>query len=383
MVDPLENGLFDIPDNDNMDETFPPLPPPFSPGEGGDPFTGEGDGEISKLAEVPAAKRRGVKRPQPKLDSQRLTSERGLPALRTLFDNVHFKGKGHEAEDLRVLMQRMENWAHRLYPKLQFEDFIDKLETLGSKKEVQTCLKRIRLDMPLIHEDFIGNDGEDDAVASSDGRVVNHDDPEPFGDGGFAENPPGPAPSQFLSSQAGPVHSTPAPSQFLSSQAGPVHSTPAPSQFLSSQAGPVHSTPAPSLTEEQQRRIELNKQLALERRLARVQQHTGGSQEMTSSQSADGPSTSQSQEMTSSQSADGPSTSQSQEMTSSQSADGPSTSQSTAETSSHRQQTDLHSSALSHPFPASRAGRRMRPDQDPAEQADHPGQSSKHGSPVS
>lgn len=26
----------------------------------------------------------------------RLISERGLPALRTLFDNVHFKGKGHE-----------------------------------------------------------------------------------------------------------------------------------------------------------------------------------------------------------------------------------------------------------------------------------------------
>ncbi|KAK6294087.1 hypothetical protein J4Q44_G00349170 [Coregonus suidteri] len=387
MVDPLENGLFDIPDNDNIDETFPPLPPPFSPGEGGDPFTGEGDGEISKLAEVPAAKRRGVKRPQPKLDSQRLTSERGLPALRTLFDNVHFKGKGHEAEDLRVLMQRMENWAHRLYPKLQFEDFIDKLETLGSKKEVQTCLKRIRLDMPLIHEDFIGNDGEDDAVASSDGRVVNHDDPDPFGDGGFAENPPGLAPSQFLSSQAGPVHSTPAPSQFLSSQAGPVHSTPAPSQFLSSQAGPVHSTPAPSLTEEQQKRIELNKQLALERRLARVQQHTGGSQEMTSSQSADGPSTSQSQEMTSSQSADGPSTSQSQEMTSSQSADGPSTSQSQEMTSSQSADGPSTSSASSsHPFPSQQQQDGEDEDPEPRgpgpEQARPPqGQSSKHGFP--
>lgn len=34
-------------------------------------------------------------------------------------------------------MQKMENWAHRLYPKLQFEDFIDKVERLGSKKEVQ------------------------------------------------------------------------------------------------------------------------------------------------------------------------------------------------------------------------------------------------------
>ena len=34
-------------------------------------------------------------------------------------------------------MKRMENWAHRLYPKLQFEDFIDRLETLGAKKDVQ------------------------------------------------------------------------------------------------------------------------------------------------------------------------------------------------------------------------------------------------------
>lgn len=42
-----------------------------------------------------------------------------------------------KAEDLRVLMKRMENWAHRLYPKLQFEDFIDRLETLGAKKDVQ------------------------------------------------------------------------------------------------------------------------------------------------------------------------------------------------------------------------------------------------------
>ena len=39
--------------------------------------------------------------------------------------------------------------------------------------------------------------------------------------------------------------------------------------------GPVHSTPAPTLTDEQQRRIKLNKQLALERRLARKQPPTG------------------------------------------------------------------------------------------------------------
>lgn len=43
----------------------------------------------------------------------------------------------NKAEDLRLLMQKMENWAHRLFPKLQFENFIDKVEKLGAKKEVQ------------------------------------------------------------------------------------------------------------------------------------------------------------------------------------------------------------------------------------------------------
>ncbi|XP_029000137.1 TIMELESS-interacting protein [Betta splendens] len=234
---PTKSGHHTIPDYDGLeDEAFPPLPPPDSPGQAAqddaDPF---GNGEASQLAEVPAAKRRGVKRPQPKLDAQRLISERGLPALRTLFENVHFKGKGHEAENLRLLMQKMENWAHRLYPKLQFEGFIDKVEKLGQKKEVQTCLKRIRLDMPLTHEDLLGED-----VAAPEMQIFG--DPDVSGGGAFFTDP-----------------------------------------------GPVHSTPAPSLTEEQRRRMELNRQRAMERRFARQQQQTDLSESQTmTSTPADG-----------------------------------------------------------------------------------------------
>jgi len=78
------------------------------------------------------------------------------------------------------------------------------------------------------------------------------EDADPFGSSGV-----------FPGDSQGPVHSTPA----------PAHSTPAPDH---STPAPAHSTPAPpTLTEEQRRRIELNKQLALERRLARLRQHTG------------------------------------------------------------------------------------------------------------
>ncbi|NWU96822.1 TIPIN protein, partial [Upupa epops] len=85
------------------------------------------------------------------------------------------------AEDLKTLIQHMEHWAHRLFPKLQFEDFIDRVEYLGNKKEVQTCLKRIRLDLPIVHEDFAshedggeeskGQDPADEDVRSSFGNV--------------------------------------------------------------------------------------------------------------------------------------------------------------------------------------------------------------------
>ncbi|KFQ40692.1 TIMELESS-interacting protein, partial [Mesitornis unicolor] len=216
MIDPLENNLFDLPDYENTeDERFPPLPPPASPGRDDVEWAqanGEPDGnQQSQAKDSAAAPRKAVKRPRPKLDAQRLISERGLPALRHLFDNVKFKGKGHEVrrEDLRTLIRHMEHWAHRLYPKLQFEDFIERVEYLGSKKEVQTCLKRIRLDLPILHEDFVSNK---DGGGESNGLDTATEDAHELG-----------------------------------------------------------SLPATTLTEEQQERIRRNRQLALERRQAKMQ----------------------------------------------------------------------------------------------------------------
>ncbi|VFV33726.1 timeless-interacting protein [Lynx pardinus] len=217
MLEP-QNGLIDLPDYEHVeDETFPPFPPPASPqredGEGAEP-----DEELGRGAPVPVPPKRTVKRNIPRLDAQRLISERGLPALRHVFDKAKFKGKGYEAEDLKTLIRHMEHWAHRLFPKLQFEDFIDRVEYLGSKKEVQTCLKRIRLDLPILHEDFINNNDE---VRENNVHDVTATESDPF-----------------LTSS-------------LESE-----------KFASESSR--------SLTEEQQQRIERNKQLALERRQAKL-----------------------------------------------------------------------------------------------------------------
>ncbi|XP_067874356.1 TIMELESS-interacting protein isoform X2 [Heterodontus francisci] len=180
MSDTLEHGLFDIPDYDHLeDETFPPLPPPSSPGQveyGEDFANGEEGRQEGTQSKEPVVLRKGVKRPQPKLDAHRLTSNRGLPALRNLFNNIRFKGKGHE-----------------------------------------TCLKKIRLDIPITDEDFISNE----VVENEDGLQIDNLE------------------TSFNSMSGQPA---------------------------------AESTPSSStLSEEQQLRIEKNKQLALQRRQAKFQ----------------------------------------------------------------------------------------------------------------
>lgn len=197
-----------------------------------------------RSAPVPVPPKRTVKRNIPKLDAQRLISERGLPALRHVFEKAKFRGKGHEAEDLKTLIRHMEHWAHRLFPKLQFEDFIDRVEHLGNKKEVQTCLKRIRLDLPIVHEDFISNN---DIEEENNGNEVTTIELDPF-----TTNSSG---SEKFASES-----------------------------------------SRNLTDEQQQRIERNKQLALERRQAKLMSNSqslgNDSLVITPSQSAEGADTS-------------------------------------------------------------------------------------------
>jgi len=102
-----------------------------------------------------------TKNPQPKLNSERLRGSRGLSVLPTWFDNIELKGKGHESEDLNAIINRLEQWTHRLFPRYTFDDIIDKLEKLGKKNDVKVLLKRIRMDMD--NSDFVSQ-VEDDVV---------------------------------------------------------------------------------------------------------------------------------------------------------------------------------------------------------------------------
>nr|XP_027194693.1 TIMELESS-interacting protein-like [Dermatophagoides pteronyssinus] len=115
-------------------------------------------------------KTRIIRRPRNILRVDHFVSRRGIAALPEILSQTKFKGKGHELEDLKLLLFKTKHWAHRLFPGLTFEDFVTKAEHLGNKKTVKNFLNRIRTnqslyfadDHQMIHSDNDGNGSGDD-----------------------------------------------------------------------------------------------------------------------------------------------------------------------------------------------------------------------------
>ena len=134
----------------------------------------KGEDGKDPAAEEPK-KKRIVRNPQPKLDPNRICGPRGVGTLETVFRDFKSHGKGREFDDLEAVMKRMEHWAHRLYPKLPFDDVMERIAQLGKKQAVKTYVRKIRLNMvgPVGGGAAGGGDGEDEedgAVRYEDGE---------------------------------------------------------------------------------------------------------------------------------------------------------------------------------------------------------------------
>ncbi|KAH7643388.1 hypothetical protein HUG17_10079 [Dermatophagoides farinae] len=108
-----------------------------------------------------------IRRPRNILRVDHLVSRRGIAALPQIISQTKFKGKGHELEDLKLLLFKTKHWAHRLFPGLTFEDFVAKTEQFGNKRPVKNFLNRIRTNEQLYFADDHNtinsdNDGDDD-----------------------------------------------------------------------------------------------------------------------------------------------------------------------------------------------------------------------------
>ncbi|KAJ8708557.1 hypothetical protein PYW08_009939 [Mythimna loreyi] len=189
--------------------------------------------------------KRVTKNPRFILNPARLTGPRGIQVLPDHFKDFKFKGKGHEKEDLDMVLKKLEHWAYRLYPKFQFEDCLKKIETLGKKRPVMVHLQKIRTDQ-FMSEDIVNQKD------SSDEETQPAQEPDEF--------------DKLLQQQIDLARATPAPGSVKKVMATPKKDR---SPFTLPKA-----TSSPSISDEQKERMIRNRKLAEERRLARLKQNS-------------------------------------------------------------------------------------------------------------
>uniref|UniRef100_A0A2K6VYP7 TIMELESS-interacting protein n=1 Tax=Onchocerca volvulus TaxID=6282 RepID=A0A2K6VYP7_ONCVO len=112
----------------------------------------------------------------PKLRDIELCGPNGFLELKRNFDSYTPKNK-NPYDDLFIMINRIKHWGHLLCPRMKFEDFVARVESLGDKRMVKTMLTKMRLDMPLTDEDFLANK-ENEQIA----QLADKDENEKFTD---------------------------------------------------------------------------------------------------------------------------------------------------------------------------------------------------------
>ncbi|XP_077514820.1 TIMELESS-interacting protein [Amblyomma americanum] len=127
--------------------------------------------------EAKPARKRVVKNPRPKLNKDRLASAKGIPELLRMSKNMHWRGKGHELHDLDTTLSVLEHWSHRLFPQLDSDNFFSTLERLGTKREVQTYMRKLRMGL-----EGDPADGDQPFVEKLDDVIVEEEEEPTFED---------------------------------------------------------------------------------------------------------------------------------------------------------------------------------------------------------
>lgn len=193
-----------------------------------------------------------VRKPIPKLNTERLKGPNGIHTIEKYFEGFKFYGKGHEKTDLDRIMKRLEHWSYRLFPKYHFDDFLTRAEQLGKKKDLQVFIKKYRLDMLPSDNDLIINDNMDDEEDQQESAPM--DDFDLL----ITEQ----IQKQKQAEERASVDAASNEDAFdkLLTQSN---------NMSNSQVEPTASTAKDDLNDEVKERIERNKQLAIQRRLQR------------------------------------------------------------------------------------------------------------------
>ncbi|WVQ97993.1 hypothetical protein IAU59_005113 [Kwoniella sp. CBS 9459] len=84
------------------------------------------------------------KRVMAKVDADRLTSDRGFPALCRAAKKFKVRGKGNEAKDLRTLLNMYQMWAHGMFPKGDFAHTVNRVEVVCRSRRMEMAISGYR-----------------------------------------------------------------------------------------------------------------------------------------------------------------------------------------------------------------------------------------------
>lgn len=235
-------------------------------------------GTASKPLAKSSEKPKKAPRTRPNLTPELLLSDNGLGyVLRHFPGAFKFRGRGHEVSDLGNLIGLYSEWHSHLLPYYSFDQFVHKVEKVGTTKRVKMCIRELRErvenggDLTKFHEPPVEHEdcpNHEQGLPATE-EVMNSVDPSHY---------QGDTSLNHEDVQEDMLHevyrsATEEPSQTLASDmvAGDVPSEGSSEKELPNQVpenGPIRSDI--QITEEQKARMEANRQKALERAAARV-----------------------------------------------------------------------------------------------------------------
>ncbi|XP_042064776.1 TIMELESS-interacting protein-like [Salvia splendens] len=211
-------------------------------------------------------KQKPPRKVRPKLTPDLLLSDAGIGHILRYFPPaLKCRGRGHEVDDLRHLLRMYADWHSRLLPYYNFEQFLDKVERVGSSKRVKVCLRDLRdkvsngVDPTKLQEDPVQQDSVDEQDTSGHDMPCDtqeNNNMQTGDDNDFQEDMP-----QSIWEEA-----TQEPSQPVVADTSRAEEV----QNQTVEANPSTSNSTYVMTEEQKARMEANRLRALERAAARA-----------------------------------------------------------------------------------------------------------------
>ncbi|KAJ3177087.1 hypothetical protein HDU85_006013 [Gaertneriomyces sp. JEL0708] len=101
---------------------------------------------LFELDQPPPAPVRKPREPLPKLDANRLLGPKGLPRLMTLSKKLSLHpSRSQNHKNLQKLLTFYQIWGHSLYPKLNFQTFIEQTEKKCHERRLKVFLDSCRI----------------------------------------------------------------------------------------------------------------------------------------------------------------------------------------------------------------------------------------------